>query len=56
MRKKMRNQFVSILAGLFLVITPQISLADDNDKDKNKNKAPTIGNNIKDERIGKFII
>ena len=22
---------------------------------KNKNKAPTIGNNIKDERIGKFI-
>ena len=23
---------------------------------KNKNKAPIVGNNIKDERIGKFII
>ena len=23
---------------------------------KNKNKAPIVGNNIRDERIGKFII
>ena len=35
---------------LAVKLFPSLSLV------KNKNKTPTIGNNIKDERMGKFII
>ena len=35
---------------LIVVLFPSFSFI------KNKNKAPIVGNNIRDERIGKFII
>ena len=36
----MKKQVVSIIAAIFIAITPQISLADNEDKDKGKNNAP----------------
>ena len=42
--------FVNKATYLAVKLFPPLSLV------KNKNKEPTIGNNIKDDRIGKFII
>ena len=36
----MKKQLVSIIAAIFIAITPQISLADNEDKGKGKNNAP----------------